>query len=70
MDKPNNNTESSKNKHLNFKERMISEIRIKDGFSVYKIAKELGISVNIIINAINWVTAIQIKKKNYIRDSR
>lgn len=53
MDKPNNNTESSKNKHLNFKERMISEIRIKDGFSVYKIAKELGISVNIIINAIN-----------------
>ena len=46
MDYPNNNTESRKNKHLNFKERMTIEIRLKDGFSVYKIAKELGLSIN------------------------
>lgn len=33
MEYPNNNTESHKNKHLNFNERMIIEIRLKDGFS-------------------------------------
>ena len=32
MDYPNNNTESRKNKHLNFKERMTIKIRLKDGF--------------------------------------
>ena len=41
MDYQNHNTESRKNKHLNMKERMIVEIRLKDGFSAYKIAKEL-----------------------------
>lgn len=41
MDHQNHNTESRKNKHLNFKERMTIEIRLKDGFSAYKIAKEL-----------------------------
>lgn len=30
MDYQNNNTESRKNKHLNFKERMTIEIRLKD----------------------------------------
>ncbi|SQC85643.1 IS1470, transposase [Clostridium perfringens] len=39
MDYQNHNTESRKNKHLNMKERMIVEIRLKDGFSAYKIAK-------------------------------
>ncbi|MDV5105667.1 hypothetical protein R2R32_03450 [Clostridium perfringens] len=33
MDYQNHNTESRKNKHLNMKERMIVEIRLKDGFS-------------------------------------
>ncbi|MBQ3423505.1 MAG: helix-turn-helix domain-containing protein, partial [Romboutsia sp.] len=41
MDHQNHNTESRKNKHLNFKERMTIELRLKDGFSAYKIAKEL-----------------------------
>lgn len=40
MDYKNNNTESHKNKHLNFRERMTIEIRLKDDFSIYKIAKE------------------------------
>lgn len=33
-----NNINSRKNKHLNFKERTIIEIRLNDGFSPYKIA--------------------------------
>ena len=39
MDHQNHNTQSRKNKHLNFKERMIIELRLNDGFSAYKIAK-------------------------------
>ncbi len=31
---------NNKNKHLNMKERMLVEIRLKDEFSAYKIAKE------------------------------
>jgi len=42
MDYPDNNTESRKNKHLNFQERLTIQIRLKDGFSAYKIAKELN----------------------------
>ncbi|NFA42183.1 helix-turn-helix domain-containing protein, partial [Clostridium botulinum] len=42
MDYQNNNTESRKNKHLNFKDRMTIELRRNDGFSPYKIAKELN----------------------------
>ena len=48
MDYQNHNTESRKNKHLNMKERMIVEIRLKDGFSAYKIAKELHSPYNTI----------------------
>lgn len=60
MDYPNNNTESRKNKHLNFNERMIIEIRLKDGFSPYKIAKELNRSINTVINEIKRGTTAQI----------
>ncbi len=41
MNYQNHNTESRKNKHLNIKDCMIVEIRLKDGSSVYKIAKQL-----------------------------
>ena len=34
------------------KERIIVEIRLKDGFSAYKIAKELNRSINTILNEI------------------
>lgn len=47
MDHQNHNIESRKNKHLNFKERMTIEIRLKDEFSAYKIAKELNRPINI-----------------------
>lgn len=66
MDYPNNSTESRKNKHLNLKERMTIEIRLKDGFSVYKIAKELGRSINTITNEIRRGTTTQIKQGKYI----
>ncbi|EOU1109504.1 helix-turn-helix domain-containing protein, partial [Clostridium perfringens] len=52
MDYQNHNTESRKNKHLNMKERMIVEIRLKDGFSAYKIAKELNRPINTVLNEI------------------
>lgn len=67
MDYLNNNTESRKNKHLNFKERMTIEIRLKDGFSVYKIAKELGRSINTIKNEINRGTTTQIRQGKHIK---
>lgn len=41
MNHQNHNTQSRKNKHLNFKERIIIELRLNDGFSAYKIAKIL-----------------------------
>ena len=41
MDHSKSNTQSRKNKHLNFSERMTIELRLNDGFSAYKIAKEL-----------------------------
>lgn len=66
MDYPNNNTESRKNKHLNFKERMTIEIRLKDGFSVYKIAKYLGRSINTISNEISRGTTTQIRQGKHI----
>ena len=51
MDHQNHNIESRKNKHLNFKERMTIELRLKDGFSAYKIAKESDLQT-VIINII------------------
>ncbi len=52
MDYQNHNTESRKNKHLNMKYRMIVEIRLRDGFYSYKIAKELNKSINTVLNEI------------------
>ena len=50
MNYQNNNTGSRKNKHLDFKERITIKIWLKDEFLVYKIAKELGISINTVLN--------------------
>jgi len=60
MDYPNNNTESRKNKHLNFKERMTIQLRLKDGRSAYKIAKELNRPINTVLNEIRRGTTTQI----------
>ena len=66
MDHQNHNTESRKNKHLNFKERMTIELRLKDGFSAYKIAKELNRPINTILNEIRRGTTTQIKQGKYV----
>lgn len=58
MDYQNNNIESRKNKHLNMKERMIVEIRLKNIFSTYK----LNLSINTILNEICRSTTKQIKQ--------
>ena len=41
MDYTNYTMGSRKHKHLNLQERVVIELRIKDGYSAYKIAKEL-----------------------------
>lgn len=61
-----NNRNSRKNKHLNFKERTIIEIRLNDGFSPYKIAKELGRPINTILNEIRRGTTSQIKQNKHV----
>ena len=61
MDHQNHNTESRKNKHSNYKERMTIELCLKDGFSAYKIAKELNRSINTVLNDICCSTTTQIK---------
>ena len=66
MDHQNRNTQSRKNKHLNFKERMIIELRLNDGFSAYKIAKELQRPINTILNEIRRGTTKQIKQGKYV----
>lgn len=61
MDYPNDNTDLRKNKHLNYKERIKIELRLKDGFSPYAIAKELKRSRNTILNEIKRGITTQIK---------
>lgn len=61
MDQINNNIEMRKNKHLNFRERLLIELRLKDGFSGYKIAQELGKVRNTIYDEIKRGTTTQIK---------
>ena len=67
MDHQNHNTESRKNKHLNAKERLTIELRLKDGYSAYKIAKELNRSINTILNEIRRGTTTQIKQGKHIK---
>ena len=62
MDYPINTTNPRRHKHLNFEERMTIQIRLKDNFSPYKIAKELGRASNTIRNEIARCTVTQIKQ--------
>ena len=45
---------------------MTIELRLKDGFSAYKISKELGRSINTILNEIRRGTTTQIKQGNHV----
>lgn len=73
MDNTNCTTERQKNKHLNYDERMLIQIRLKDGHSPYKIAKELGCASNTVRNEMRRGTVEQIKQGKkinvYIADS-
>lgn len=60
MDHPNNTTNSRKQKHLNFEERVTIQLRLQDGRTPYRIAKELGRSINTILNEIKRGTVPQI----------
>jgi IS30 family transposase len=42
MDYPNYTTEHQKGKHLTYDNRMTIQIRLKDGWTPYRIAKEIG----------------------------
>jgi len=61
MDHPNSITNLRKNKHLNYDERMLIQIRLKDGYTRYRIAKELNRPINTISNEIKRGTTTQIK---------
>ena len=60
MDSPNIITNSRKHKHLSFEERVTIQIRLKDGCTAYRIAKELCRPINTIINEIRRGTVPQI----------
>lgn len=50
MDNPNCNTKRSKGQHLTYEERVEIEIRLKDGWSLYRIHKHIGCVYNTIKN--------------------
>ena len=52
---------------MNAKERLTIELRLKDGYSAYKIAKELNRSINTILNEIRRGTTTQIKQGKHIK---
>ena len=70
MEYPNDNTKSRRNKHLNLEERVMIEIRLKDGFSPYKVAKELKRPINTVLNEIRRGTTTQIKQGGYFCNTR
>lgn len=58
MDHPNSNTKSRKNKHLNFEKYMTIQLRLKDGFSAYRIAEELNRPINTVPSGIRRGTTM------------
>ena len=66
MDYTNYTIDSRKQKHLNLQERTVIELRLKDGYSAYKIAKELRRPINTILNEIRRGTVSQIKNKRKV----
>ena len=58
MDNPNCNTEHKKYQHLTSEERHEIEVRLKDKWSPYKIAKHLGRPYNTIANEIKRGTVL------------
>lgn len=73
MDTTNYITESRKHKHLNFQERLTIQLRLKDGYTPYLIAKELNRPINTVLNEMKRGTVDQIRQnqpvKIYIADA-
>lgn len=61
MDYKNNNTNTKKNKHLTLQERCFIEIRLKDKWTPYKIAKAINRPINTVLNEIRRGTVTQVK---------
>ena len=70
MDNPNYTTEHRKGQHLLNEERYEIEVRLKDGRSIYKIAKYLGRAYNTIKDEVErgTVTLYNGKVKRYKAD--
>ncbi len=66
MDYPHSTTSHSKNKHLQFFHRVVIELRLKDGHTAYKIAKELGCASNTIRNEIKRGSVEQIRQSKSV----
>ena len=60
------NTKLRKNNHLNFEERMIIQLSLKDGLTQYKITKELNRPISTILNEIHRGATTQIKQGNHV----
>ena len=70
MDNPNYTTEHRKGQHLLNEERYEIEVRLKDGWSIHKIAKHLGRAYNTIKDEVErgTVTLYNGKVKRYKAD--
>ena len=56
-------TKHEKGKHLSYDERVLIQIRLKDGWSANKIAKEIGCAPNTVRNEIRRGTVKRYKAK-------
>lgn len=52
MDTEENIINTKKNKHLSLQERCFIEIRLKEGWSAYKIVKSINRTINTVLNEI------------------
>src|SRR5665647_1816763 len=58
MDNHNYTSEHRKNQHLTLENRMLIQLRLKDGYTIYKIAKEIGCVYNTVKNEIKRGTVV------------
>lgn len=58
MDNHNCTTEHRKNQHLTYENRVVIQMRLKDGRTIYQIAKELGCAYNTVKNEIKRGTMV------------
>lgn len=69
MDYKNNNTNTKKNKYLNLQKRCFIEIRLKEGWSAYKIFKSIHRTINTVLNEIKRGSVKQIKMEKKLQST-